>query len=453
MAIYGINKDEFGSRLNTVVFPTRPIRSVEYLKGRNTELEAIERALYQDGRHIFIYGDRGVGKSSLGATAAYLYQSSDAEPIFVSGSIDDTFKTIIANVANQALSRSRLEVTLERNDLGLEWHGLRWTKGNEVSVLEISSQIQSVGDATELLKQVAERHSKKPIVVIDEFDAIADVAERNKFASLLKQLGDQSVALKFIFTGIGKTLDDLLGAHQSAFRQLETIELLRLSWEARLEIVHKAVESFDLTINDNIVWRIAIVSDGFPYYVQLMAEKMLWEAFSDERLVDEVEVEHYQLGLRKAIQSINAELRRPYEQAVLLRGEEFADVVWATADGENLHRNLSDMYESYKGIVRKHLDGRACVSQSKFSELTRLLKQKKFGEILQSMEGRVGWYMYKEKMLRGYVRMQAEDSGIELNGEKEAPKQKMHIQGNVKTGYFGSSIPKGVRLSGDDKKS
>ena len=109
MAINGINKDEFGSMLNTVVFPTRPIRSVEHLKGRNSELEAIEKALYQDGRHIFIYGDRGVGKSSLGATAAYLYQSADAEPVFVSGSIDDTFKTIIANIANQALSRSRLE--------------------------------------------------------------------------------------------------------------------------------------------------------------------------------------------------------------------------------------------------------------------------------------------------------------------------------------------------------
>ena len=49
--------------------------------------------------------------------------------------------------------------------------------------------------------------------------------------------------------------------------------------------------------------------------------------------------------------------------------------------------------------------------------------------------------------------MQAEASGIELSGEKEAPKQKMHIQGNVRTGYKGPSIPRGVRLRNDDHRS
>ena len=453
MSINNYTKDEFGSQLNTVVFPTRPIRSVEHLKGREIELESIQRALYQDGRHVFIYGDRGVGKSSLGATAAFIYQSPDAEPIFVSGSVDDTFKTIIANIANQALSRSRLEVTVEKRDVGIEWRGLKWSKGNEVSVLDIASQIQSVGDATELLKQVAKRHSDKPIVVIDEFDTISDAAERNKFASLLKQLGDQSVALKFIFTAIGKTLEELLGAHQSAFRQLETIELFRLSWEARVEIVYKAVESFNLGIDDNVVWRIAIVSDGFPYYVQLMTEKMLWEVYSDELLIEQIENQHYQLGLRKAIQSIHAELKRPYEQAVVLREEIYETVVWATSDGENLQRSLSDMYASYKVINRKRDNQTDPVSQLKFSEYIRRLKNEKFGGILLSLDGRLGWYVYKEKMLRGYVRMQAEASGIELSGEKEAPKQKMHIQGNVRTGYKGPSIPRGVRLRNDDHRS
>lgn len=451
MSINGVNKDEFGSRLNKVVFPTSPIRSVEHLKGRDDELERIDRALYQDGRHIFIYGDRGVGKSSLGATAAYLYQSADAEPIFVGGSVDDTFKSIIANIANKALGRSKLETSKNKSDIGFEWRGLKWSKSNEVSLLDISLQIQSVSDATELLKQVAEKHSQRPIIVIDEFDTISDVNERNKFASLLKQLGDQSVPLKFIFTGIGKTLDELLGAHQSAFRQLETIELLRLSWEGRLEIVHKAIESFDLSINSHIVWRIAMVSDGFPYYVQLMTEKMLWEVYSDDDCVEQIENQHFQLGLRRAVLSINAELKRPYEQAVLQREEEYENVVWATSDGENLWRSQSDMYESYKFVIRKRESVSEPLSKAKFNEYIRRLKQEKFGEILLPLDGRVGWYVYKEKMLRGYVRMQAEASGIELNGEKEAPKQKMHISGNARTGYHSSNVPRNIRLRDDDK--
>jgi hypothetical protein len=62
--------------------------------------------------------------------------------------------------------------------------------------------------------------------------------------------------------------------------------------------------------------------------------------------------------------------------------------------------------------------------------------------------------MYREKMLRGYVRMQAEVNGVELSGEKQAPRQKMHVPSNVRTGFRGSSIPRGVRvnrpLTGDD---
>jgi len=58
---------------------------------------------------------------------------------------------------------------------------------------------------------------------------------------------------------------------------------------------------------------------------------------------------------------------------------------------------------------------------------------------------RPGWYTYTERMLRGYVRMQAEANGIELSGEREAPRQMMHVPANVRTGTHGPSIPRGVR--------
>lgn len=45
---------------------------------------------------------------------------------------------------------------------------------------------------------------------------------------------------------------------------------------------------------------------------------------------------------------------------------------------------------------------------------------------MQQEEGRTGWYSYREKMPRGYVRMQARANGIELTGERPNPKQTMH---------------------------
>lgn len=442
MTIHGYNKDEFGKKLASVVNAATPVRSIQHLKGRDQQLEEIERALYAVGRHIFIYGDRGVGKSSLAATAAYQHQSADAEPIFVSGSPDETFQSIIANIAVQALGRSKTENIKSQESASIEFRGMKWAAGYEVSTIDLAAQIKSIGDATELLKQVAQKHSDKPTVVLDEFDTIPDQAERAKFASLLKQLGDQSIDLKFFITGIGQSCQELLGAHQSAHRQLATIELMRLSFEGRREIVLDAAKEFELELNDDVNWRIALISDGYPYYVHLLVEKMLWAAYDSDKEDVGLGWDEFHAGLRVAIRETNAELRQPYEKAVLQRPQELEDIVWSTADGDDLFRSLDSMYSSYKMVVDARTD-RPEIPRAKYSEIVRKLKDAGYGSILRPIAGRNGWYEYREKMLRGYVRMQAEANEVTLNGDKAIPRQHMHIA-NSRTGSYGPAIPKGV---------
>ena len=77
MAIKGISRDEFIRLLPQLLTPTTPIRSAEFLRGRDKILEDIRRAFIQPGRHVFIHGDRGVGKTSLAQTAAIEHQSAN----------------------------------------------------------------------------------------------------------------------------------------------------------------------------------------------------------------------------------------------------------------------------------------------------------------------------------------------------------------------------------------
>jgi uncharacterized protein len=445
MAITGwTDKHQFGSRLDQVLSPAHPIQSIEHLLGRGAELQRIEQALFATGRHVFVYGDRGVGKSSLAATAAVQYQSVDAGPIFAGGSSDDTFRSVIANVASKAISRSRVDSVKASTNTGLEWRGLRFGESVEVTPLDISTRIGSISDAAELLAEVAKRHSSKPVVVIDEFDAISSADERNKFAHLLKHLGDQGTNIKFIFTGIATSLQELLGAHLSSHRQLEQVELDRLPWESRRAIVENAADAFGLEIDDNVNWRIAMISDGYPYYVHLITERMLWSAWNEDELITTLGTPHFLMGLRNAIASINAELRRPYEDAVLQREEHYEDVVWSTADGDEMLLSLHNMYEAYRVIQQKR-DARPALERPRFSDCVRDLRKPGFGAILQSLPKRAGWYTYREPMLRGYVRMQAEANGVQLLGEKPPPRARMHIPANARTGVRGPSIPAGVR--------
>lgn len=443
MTIEGYTEHDFGTKLGMLLSPSRPIHDVEYLKGRDKELDTIKKSLYAPGRNVFIYGDRGVGKSSLGQTAAIQYQNSETLPIFASGSPDDTFNSIIGNIISQAIGQRRIDATNRFERQAVELNGMKFIEGHATTGIDLAAAIRSVGDAVELLSQIA-GPSERRSVVIDEFDTISDAAERNKFAALLKQMGDRSINIKFIFTGIGRSLTELLGAHQSAYRQLETVELPRLGWDARREIVRSTVESFGIGLNDDVNWRIAMVSDGFPYYIHLVTEKILWAAYSAEEPITEIGWELFNHGLADAIISTTAELKRPYESAVLHHGQEFEDIVWATADQDDLLRSTNDMYESYKVIVGRRRDGRATIDRGRFTTQLRKLKTSPYGAVLQQETGRPGWYSYREKMLRGFARMQAQANGVELTGERTAPRQLMHM-GNVRNGYRGPSIPAGVR--------
>src|SRR6266404_3536527 len=94
-----LNRDDFIAILTRELYSSRPIDTFEHLRGRDKEMDAIDQALVAPGRHIFIFGDRGVGKTSLAQTAAYKYQSSDNEPIILGCEPKSTFVSILTRVA------------------------------------------------------------------------------------------------------------------------------------------------------------------------------------------------------------------------------------------------------------------------------------------------------------------------------------------------------------------
>lgn len=439
-----LDYDAFGSEMAALISPAQPIQTIEHLQGRAKELERIKRALFAPGRHIFIYGDRGIGKSSLAASAAVQIQSSDSPYIDVSCSTDSTFRSVIANIGTQAARLSRLHKTKRTLTAGIELRFLKVSASEEITFNDLFEVIRTVGDAVEVLREVAAVHSMRPVVVIDEFDRMADDRERSLFADLVKQLGDKKINVTFFFTGVGHTLDQLLGAHPSAIRQFETIELDKLNWTARWNIAVNALEKFGVEIEDNIRIRIAAVSDGYPAYVHLITEKLLWRLWDDPSEISNVDWEHYNGAIQDAIVSVNADLKRPYEQAVNQRTEDFEEVLWATADSEYLDRDLRQIFSSY-GYVMRQRPGRTPMEYKQFAAVLSKLKTKSCGEIVvASRFDRRGWVAYRESMLRGYARMRAEARNVKLVGEQEAPKQVMHAPGGGRT--FGPVVPKGVHM-------
>ena len=443
-----LSEQAFGEALDRVVSPSHPIDSIENLFGREEELDRIRKALFAAGRHVFIFGERGVGKSSLAATAAHQLQSSDKSYIDISCSPESTVSSILTAITGQALGSSHFRKAdlSQRFTVGASW--LNYSAERFESGHQEMPEVKSVSHAVEVLRELCELHSETTVIVVDEVDRISSDIELEKLSDLIKQLGDKRVPLRMIFTGVGDSLDEILGRHASAFRQLETIELPRLSWDGRWDIAIAALGRFGVQIDRSIYVRIAAVSDGFPYYVHLVVEKLLWVLFEANGMRSNVIWDDYMRAVDNAIAGIAAELARPYKSAVLQRLRDYELVVWATAADEWQGASLNEMYQQYERIIEQIVDveGSEPLSYTNFCSRVRNLQKSDFGSILRK-GNKPGYYHYTEKMLRGYVRLQAEAHGVQIRGKDPVPSQREFMKVPARTrGYHSSHPPKGLRL-------
>jgi hypothetical protein len=427
MAIKGLDKTAFGEIMRAYVRPSDPIDSYEHLVGRVKEQESIEEAINSPGKHVFIYGDRGAGKTSLAQTIAHEHNPSATEPVLVACGKKTTFSTIVQDIAAQLVGRSRF-VTAEgtKSISGKLAAGPVAELSGGVSTKVAERQIEAIdlNAAASLLQEASVRRGGRSIVVVDEFENLPTVEDRQLFAELIKQLSDRKVQVTLVFCGIGESLDDLLQGHGSSHRYLHEVKLPTppLNFGQRWEILDTAASRLGLNVNEDSKLRIAQVSDGFPHYVHLICEKLFWLAFRAEDDIEELSPEFYMEAVRNALGSVEARLRAAYDLAVKKDLDQYQEILWAVADHYELERNIQSIYmNSYERIMQ--LRGREPLSQSVFSARISALRGKGHGSILTG--GRRGWVKFSENLIRGYVRLVAEANGVRLALEHEpvpAPK-------------------------------
>jgi hypothetical protein len=302
----------------------------------------------------------------------------------------------------------------------------------------------SVDEAINMLLQAARHHSAQPVVVIDEFERLKDDHQRALFADLIKQTGDQSMPFKLIFCGVASSLSELLDAHHSCYRYLVTVELERLPAAPRFEIVIEASKVFSIEVEASSLGRISAISDGFPHYIHLITEKLLWEIFSDENTIAVSRPAHYLAAIKAAVLDIEAKLKATYEKATqkYAGSDQYQAVLWALADHHELSRRSADIFDVYTHLTRKY--DITTLPRDKFAQRINSLKKPTHGSILRG--SRQGWYEFREPVMRGYVRLQAEAQDVEL-GADHANEYRGHKKAaNHIVAIFGAAKPSSIRF-------
>lgn len=403
-------------KANQVFHPSQPIRHPDMLFGRAAQLERTITSLDTPGRSVFIYGERGVGKTSLAQTAAYMVNSSDSDPVFLSCSPDTTFSKLAIQVARRLASipvhkTRRRATTVEANvSVGV----LNLLQRIETSDGDLPTDLDT-NDAVDLFIEIAKRTpERKTVVVLDEIDTIESDTVRRDLAYLLKQLGDRECPIKFIYVGIADTVEELLRNHESASRYIAAVQLQRLQMETLTMMVMEGFEKLNVKMWEHYAGRIARISDGFAHFTHLISLKLAYLVI-DEGLT-KIEAEHLDVALAMAVEDSEMWLKGQYDLAVRKYRDRYEAVLWAVADHWQLDRNTDHMYPSYlricEALRQKDPSREEPLPRQKFSSALNALKTAAHGEALDSKNR--SWYRFRQAMLRGYCRMVAEAKGIEV---------------------------------------
>jgi len=379
-----------------VFTPTSPIDEKSLFAGRIEQIRAIIDVINQKGQHAIVYGERGVGKTSLvSVLSGYLEAPSVMAPR-VNCDSTDSFETVWKKAFEQIeLSRFQAGVGFTAN--------AQFDKFRSSELLGESITPDSVRRALTVLSSNA-----LTIFIIDEFDRLSQ-EPRHAFADTIKALSDHAVPATVIIVGVSDSVSGLIAEHQSVERALVQVQMPRMSNEEVKQIIRTGVKKLRMKVLTPALRQIANLSQGLPHYAHLLGLYSVRSA-TDSRVLD-IGPDIVRKAIEKSIKGANQSIRTSYDLAVRSARKDnlFSNVLLSCALA-----NTSDLgYFAAQGVrdPMKKITGKSYEITSYAQHLNEFCDEKR-GPILQKTgTQRMYRYRFINPLMQPFVIMQGIQSG------------------------------------------
>lgn len=299
------------SNVHKFFTPSTPITTPEHLKGRDVEVRSILDNLIVPGRHCMIYGDRGIGKSSLAnatVSGGKEYDIIKGEIFEVTCDTDTTFKDLVAKCAiyiNAHFDKFKEEKTVK---VGGGFKFLNFFNA------DISHDQKIIIEREEITpRKAAEVLSiLQGLLFIDEFDVVDETTKR-AVAEFIKHLSDAGSKLKVLLVGISKDGQSLTAGHESVNRCLHEVSLGAVANNYLEEIISLGEEGLGITFSEDVKEDIIDISNGFPYFTHLLCKEAAEIALSEN--LKTIDHDLFHRSIEKSVENAEGRLIREYEMA------------------------------------------------------------------------------------------------------------------------------------------
>ena len=376
--------------------PHAPINRATLFRGRPQRIRDVVDAVTADGLHVVIYGERGVGKTSL-ANIVHEYVGGIVSVSKVICGQGDTFSSVIRRALGS------IQLSLDSPQVGL----VRTENRREIELLALLPAEDSL--VPDGVASLLARVPSPLVLVIDEFDRVSP-SETAAFADLIKASSDRGAATTLVLVGVAEDIDTLLGSHASVVRNLRQVNLPRMSDGDLSEIVDEGLASAGFSIEETTRFRVVSVSQGFPHFTHLLAQNAARAALDDgRRKIEDADVA---AGMAQAVERSDQSIRDAYYKAAtgVRKNNLWPEVIAACALAESNERGYfatRAVQDAMSGVIGQP------VAQQKVAYHLGKLTSSDRGPLLQRTGPRRRYrYRFENALMRPFILMKATSDGL-----------------------------------------
>ena len=257
--------------LRNAFTPAQPVTDRRMFAGRLPVLSRLIEVIEDRLSHVVVFGERGIGKTSLLHILADL--AGESRYLVVRGTcgagsrFDEMFRNLLSEIPVLYLRN------LSPTDHAVE-------EGASLA----SKLPTGPFDARELSDLLGQVTGTRILIILDEYDRLENEQFRQYTAELIKNLSDRAAPVQLIIAGVSSNLHELIGYIPSIRRNVIGLPVPRLTSDEVQSIIRigesSAGVSFELMVADLVF----ALSNGSPYMTRLICHHAAGIALDAKRM-------------------------------------------------------------------------------------------------------------------------------------------------------------------------
>ncbi len=288
---------------------SQPVIHRDSFAGRHEALSHLITSIEQNRVHVVIYGERGIGKTSLSHVFAETAREARYLVLYGSCGSDADFSSMFRDFAARIprLYHSSVlpnSAEAERGD-------------------HFDAMLPASFGPRELADVLAGVTGTRVLIILDEYDRVMDPSFRRDVAELIKNLSDRAARVQLVLTGVAQNLDELIGYAPSIRRNIVGLPMRPLSAAEVTDLLAIGETAAELRFSDEARTMITTMAGGSPYLVRLLGHAAALAALDEKRAI--VSPAHGRAAVERVLTEWNASLPRRVQASL---GREEARSSW-----------------------------------------------------------------------------------------------------------------------------